>query len=102
MSQIVVDGNNTILVADFDGHRVCQIKDKFVKTIVGKEQGFKDGPAEIAKFSNPISLAIDRKGNLYISDNGNQLIRYVNNVKLRADFDIKKIKNQNKKIKSKK
>lgn len=36
-----------------------------------------DGNLEDAKFNEPSGLALDSKGNLYVSDTGNQLIRYI-------------------------
>ncbi|MDF2961576.1 MAG: repeat protein [Paenibacillus sp.] len=36
-----------------------------------------DGEIKSAKFNEPSGLAIDNKGNLYVSDSGNQRIRYI-------------------------
>lgn len=38
---------------------------------------YKDGAISEAKFNEPTGLALDGKGNLYISDAGNQRIRYM-------------------------
>jgi uncharacterized protein (TIGR03437 family) len=38
-----------------------------------------NGPALSAQFFNPIRIAVDQNDNLYITDYGNQSIRYVNN-----------------------
>jgi len=38
---------------------------------------FADGKLADAKFNEPSALVIDGKGNLYVSDSGNQLIRYI-------------------------
>jgi sugar lactone lactonase YvrE len=38
---------------------------------------FADGDIQSAKFNEPSGLAIDDKGNLYVSDSGNQRIRYI-------------------------
>jgi sugar lactone lactonase YvrE len=38
---------------------------------------FKDGLIAEAKFNDPSGLALDDKGNLYVSDTGNQRIRYI-------------------------
>ncbi|UJF31587.1 stalk domain-containing protein [Paenibacillus hexagrammi] len=38
---------------------------------------YKDGALSVAKFNEPSGIALDSKGNLYVSDTGNQRIRYV-------------------------
>ncbi|MBD0381097.1 stalk domain-containing protein [Paenibacillus sedimenti] len=38
---------------------------------------FQDGSLSTAKFNEPSGLALDSKGNLYVSDTGNQRIRYI-------------------------
>jgi hypothetical protein len=40
--------------------------------------GFADGPITQALFNEPSGLALDSQGNLYVSDTGNQRIRYIN------------------------
>ncbi|TSI07370.1 S-layer homology domain-containing protein [Lysinibacillus sp. BW-2-10] len=39
---------------------------------------FQDGTLSEAKFNEPSGLALDSKGNLFVADTGNQLIRYIN------------------------
>lgn len=39
--------------------------------------GYRDGPLAGALFNEPAGLALDSKGNLYVSDSGNGLIRYI-------------------------
>ncbi|MCR2805715.1 stalk domain-containing protein [Paenibacillus sp. SCIV0701] len=39
---------------------------------------FADGDMAIAKFNEPSGLALDARGNLYVSDSGNHSIRYIN------------------------
>ncbi|WP_055745124.1 NHL domain-containing protein [Brevibacillus choshinensis] len=38
---------------------------------------FQDGPLETAKFNEPSGICLDATGNLYVSDTGNQRIRYI-------------------------
>lgn len=38
---------------------------------------YANGDLKTAKFNEPAGLALDAKGNLYVSDTGNQLIRYI-------------------------
>ncbi|MES2389174.1 MAG: T9SS type A sorting domain-containing protein [Bacteroidota bacterium] len=39
--------------------------------------GYKEGPADQALFSSPYSIALDKDGSLYVSDNGNFRIRKI-------------------------
>src|SRR5690606_8505706 len=38
---------------------------------------YADGKLSAAKFNEPYAIAVDAKGNLYVSDSGNHVIRYV-------------------------
>lgn len=38
---------------------------------------YQDGPLQQAKFNEPSGLVLDIEGNLYVSDTGNQVIRYI-------------------------
>lgn len=48
-----------------------------VSTIAGGSEGFADGAGVSASFNTPSALAIDREGNLYVADTGNNRIRKV-------------------------
>jgi len=62
-------GNNVIRRVTFDG---------IVTTLAGNGQGaFADGLATQASFKQPIGLAVDAIGNLYVADSGNSAIRLV-------------------------
>lgn len=91
-SDVAVDNNGTVYVADTLNHVIRKItSDGKVSTLTaGSEQpveyfpgavdfmgDFKDGPIATAKFNEPSGLALDAKGNLYVSDRGNQRIRYI-------------------------
>ncbi|MFN8556905.1 MAG: hypothetical protein U0531_05990 [Dehalococcoidia bacterium] len=41
------------------------------------ERGYSDGPAQSARFNAPTGLAIDKAGNVYVADSGNDIIRRV-------------------------
>ena len=71
--------DGTIYVADGVGaHRIHRITTTGVATILaGSEAGFADGPGEDARFSTPSGLTLDRHGNLYVADTGNDAIRRV-------------------------
>jgi len=87
-----VDAKGTVYVADTLNHVIRAISpDGKVKTLnaastrVGEYHpgavesygDFRDGPIASAKFNEPSGLALDGKGNLYVSDRGNQRIRYI-------------------------
>ncbi len=68
-SNIYRPGNNVIRKISPDG---------IVSTFAGSGRaGFKDGSVKEAEFNAPMALALDRKGNIYVSDTGNHCIRLV-------------------------
>jgi sugar lactone lactonase YvrE len=69
--KIAVDGTVTTLNAPSD-RKVLLASGQSVTA-----GDFKDGPIAEAKFNDPSGLALDEKGNLYVSDTGNQRIRYI-------------------------
>ncbi len=46
-----------------------------VATLAGGERGFADGPGAEARFDEPIAVAVDDRGNIYVCDNATQSIR---------------------------
>lgn len=69
--KITADGQVTTLTADSN-----RPVEHFPGDVV-YSGNFKDGPIATAQFNEPSGLAIDAKGNLYVSDLGNQRIRYI-------------------------
>jgi uncharacterized protein (TIGR03437 family) len=76
---LAVDSSNNLYLADTGNHRIRMVTSAgIIQTIAGtgeKGYGGDDGPATQAKLSDPSGLAVDRNGNLYVADRGNNRIR---------------------------
>ena len=68
-----IDTNGKVSTLNAYSDRVAQIEEGDIE-LAGD---FADGKLAEAKFNEPSALVIDKKGNLYVSDSGNQLIRYI-------------------------
>ncbi len=81
-SGIAVDDNGNIYISDRSNDRIRRVDNKgIITTIAGNGvDGYKgdNDPATQAQLSKPFGLALDKKGNLYIADRGNNRIRKVN------------------------
>lgn len=91
-SAIAIDPSGVLYVADTLNHTIRKISaDGTVTTLNAQSEravevfpgvveaagDFRDGPLDQALFNEPSGLALDAKGNLYVSDTGNQRIRYI-------------------------
>lgn len=77
---IVVDSSGNIYFADGGNHRIRKISNGTITTFAGNGTlGYSgDGAAATAaEFDNPVGLALDIAGNLFIADAGNNVIREV-------------------------
>ncbi|HUC93522.1 MAG TPA: stalk domain-containing protein [Paenibacillus sp.] len=88
---VAVTASGVIYVADTLNHTIRRISNGTVTTVnapstrvveyfpgaVEPAGDFADGPIAQAKFNEPSGLALDAEGNLYVSDTGNQRIRYI-------------------------
>lgn len=74
---VAVDADGVVYVADRGSQTVRTVSfEGDVSTLAGSgEKGGDDGPASQATFNNPIAVAIDRSGNLFIADTDNHSIR---------------------------
>ncbi|WP_342508604.1 S-layer homology domain-containing protein [Sporosarcina sp. FSL K6-2383] len=90
---VAIAADGTLYVADTLNHLIRKIEpngkvttlnapsNRPIEVVAGDIESagdFQDGDLKHAKFNEPSGLAIDSKGNLYVSDTGNQLIRYIN------------------------
>lgn len=105
-SGIFCDGKN-LYVADTGNQRIRMIKDGVVSTIAGggteKEEvtgdilgDYRDGSARSARFNGPINLVMDSKGAIYVSDEGNSMIRVIKDGKVSTVAGIGGIKENGK------
>ena len=76
---IVADSLGNIYVSDFRNNRIRKITPQgMVCTLAGSAtRGSADGNINTASFFHPAGLAIDKKGNLYVADSGNNKIRKI-------------------------
>ena len=79
---LAVDGSGNVYIADSYHNRISKINSSgVISTIVGNgTQGYggDGGLATACKLYQPTGVAVDRSGNIYIADYGNNRIRVVN------------------------
>lgn len=88
---LVVDAEDNLYVADTFHHVIRKVTfvggGVTVTTVAGERstglpyvtglKGYKDGPANAARFTFPCGLALDGRGNLIVADRGNHAVRKV-------------------------
>ena len=84
---VTVDKNGTVFVAD--GNTIRVIGRKFfpiVETISDTKRGFTDGNLRKSRFNRPSGLAFDAKGNLFVADAENQVVRALSDGKIGTEI----------------
>ena len=78
-SGIALDKAGNVIVADTGAHVIRRITPAGVVTTLAGDgtAGFRDGAAAQARFSGPIGVAADDKGNVYVADSYNDRIRLI-------------------------
>lgn len=75
---IAVAPNGTIYVADTQNHRIRKIAGGQVSTLAGAWDGFADGSASVARFTQPMGISLAPGGtSLLVADTWTQRIRQV-------------------------
>jgi DNA-binding beta-propeller fold protein YncE len=76
-SGVAVDGEGSIIIADFYNNRVRKLTpDGTVSTLAGSGiEGFADGTGAAAQFNYPAGVAVDGEGNFIIADRNNHRVR---------------------------
>ena len=76
---VAIDTNGTLYVADNLNHSIRKITpDGVVSTYAGSGfAGSNDGTGTSARFRFPTGVAVDALGNVYVADEGNELVRKI-------------------------
>jgi sugar lactone lactonase YvrE len=78
---VAVDEQGNVYISDMGNNRIRKVnKTGIIGTVAGNgKAGYKGdgGQADTAEFNKPMSVAVDGGGNLFIADNGNDVIREV-------------------------
>jgi uncharacterized protein (TIGR03437 family) len=79
---IAVDSSSNLYIADGGNHRVRKLSNGIMTTVAGNgTAGYAgdNGAATSAQLNDPVGVAVDSSGNLYIADAGNNVVRKVSN-----------------------
>ena len=75
---LAVDKNESVYVADQNNNRIRVVFNKQVADVAGSgAAGYADGASAVAKFFDPMDVAVDSKGNVYVADQNNDRVRLI-------------------------
>jgi uncharacterized repeat protein (TIGR02543 family) len=75
---VAVDSAGDVYVADTGNHRIRKIfSNGQAMLLAGSTQGYANGTGTAAQFNNPVDVAVDSAGNVYVADMGNHRIRKI-------------------------
>lgn len=78
--RLAFDPSGNLVVADGLNHKIRKVTlDGVVTTLAGNVRGFADGVStgSIPSFNNPLDIAVDANGNMFVADTDNHRIRKV-------------------------
>ena len=78
-SGVAIDSHGTLFVADTGNNAIRRVASTGeVSTIAGDTvSGYRDGPAQTARFNGPVGIAVDRDGRIIVADTYNDRIRAI-------------------------
>ncbi|MGI8641379.1 MAG: hypothetical protein ACR2MG_15710 [Pyrinomonadaceae bacterium] len=91
---VTVDNFGVIYIADGNSIRAVGRRFfPFVETISNTKRGFFDGNPHQSKFNRPSGLAVDEKGNLFVADAENQVVRVLTGAEIGKEITKQEIEN---------
>ena len=77
---LAFDNSGNLLIADTSNHRIKIYDGSTVNDYAGVGRGFVNGAAlSVAKFNNPIGIAVASNGDVFVADSSNHIIRKISN-----------------------
>jgi len=87
---IAADDSGNVYIADYGNNCIRKVDNMgYITTIAGTgHPGYTgdNGPAVAAKLNSPSGVAVDNKGNIFIADRSNQVVRKVNSAGIITTF----------------